>query len=463
MRIPNSLSRLAFLAACLFFAFLGGFVASHFKWFPHSFLAPALDQGAQVFSGEATKLHHQAPARHDFEGVMAYDQDGKQIPSEAVPAGDGVILLTSFWPEYDWRPGIRLIDRTGKTLHHWDVDLDRIWPESPYQDGAESFYGNENYIHGSYLFDNGDVLFNVEYMGLVRLDKNGSIVWKLDRHTHHSVTRDEDGNFWVCEMNWITDVNVALTRFFGLIPPFTEDCALKVSPAGEVLESISILEIVCNTEFRSLLWRAGPHVPTRTTDPLHMNDVEPLPSKLADQYPLLAAGDLVVSLYQPNLVFVFDPKTKKVKWSKVTPLVHQHDPDFIGDGWISVFNNNADGTPAGIILGGSTQLDFHTSTGEMRQTYPRLPAPKASGAHKPERQFYTPVGGKSQLLANGNWLLTEAVGARILEVNTLGRTVWEWAQQRQDDGKMISEVLEGTWYPYSAEQVRSWSRGVGGK
>jgi hypothetical protein len=458
VRQSNLLPRLAFLAACLFFAFLGGFVASHFQLFPHSFLAPALDQGVQVFSGEATKLHHQAPARHDFVGVMAYDQNGKALAKEAVPAGDGVILLTSFWPEYDWRPGIRLIDRTGKTLHHWDVDLQKIWPEFPYTDGAESFYGNENYIHGSYLFDNGDVLFNVEYMGLVRLDRNGNIVWKLDRHTHHSVTRDEDGNFWVCEMNWITDIQVALTRFFGLIPPFTEDCALKVSPEGKVLEEISILEIICKSEFRSLLWRAGPHVPTRTTDPLHMNDVEPLPRALAEQYPLFAAGDLVVSLYQLNLVMVFDAKSKQVKWSRITPLVHQHDPDFIGDGWISVFNNNADGTPNGIILGGSTQLDFQTNTGEMRQVYPRVPAPSPRKGGHQERQFYTPVGGKSQLLQNGHWLLTEAVGARVLEIDPEGHTVWEWAQQRHEDGKMVSEVLEGTWYPYSAEQVAGWSK-----
>ena len=457
MRIPNSLSRLAFLAACLFFAFLGGFVASHFQLFPHSFLATALDQGAQVFSGEATKLHHQAPARHDFVGVLAYEPNGKVIDQQAVPAGDGVILLTSFWPEYDWRPGIRVIDRTGAVLHHWDVDLQKIWPEFPYQDGAETFFGNENYIHGSYLFDNGDVLFNVEYMGLVRMAKHANVVWKINRHTHHSVTRDEDGNFWVCEMNWITDLQVALTRFFGLMPPFTEDCALKVSPAGEVLESISILELICKSEFRSLFWRAGPDVATHTTDPLHMNDVEPLPSKLAAQYPQFAAGDLVVSLYQLNLVLVFDPKSKTIKWSRIMPLVHQHDPDFIGDGWITVFNNNADGTPTGLILGGSKQLGFDTKSREMRQIYPRLDA-TAPNQRRAERQFYTPVGGKAQLLDNGNWLLTEAVGARILEVDRAGRTVWEWAQQRHADGKMVSEVLEGSWYPYAAEQVRMWAK-----
>ena len=182
----------------------------------------------------------------------------------------------------------------------------------------------------------------------------------------------------------------------------------------------------------------------------------PLPTRLADQYPLFEAGDLVVSLYQLNLVFVFDPETKKVKWSRITPLVHQHDPDFIGDGLISVFNNNADGTPEGIILGGSSMLQFQTKTQEMTQIYPRLDGPSAKTSK--ERVFYTPVGGKAQQLDNGNWLLTEAVGARILEVDTQGRTVWEWCQKRHDDGVMISEVLEGTWYPYTSEQVAAWAK-----
>jgi len=462
------LPRIAFFAACLFFAFLFGFIASHFELFPHGTIAPALDEAVRLVENPSKLMdgvpkRHQSEARHDFAGVLAYDEQGKLIPNEQIDAGDGCILITSFWPEYDWRPGLRLIDRRGETLHHWDVDLAKIWPESPYTDGAEAFYGTESYIHGSYVFDNGDVLFNVEYVGLVRLDKHSNVVWKLDRHTHHSVTRAEDGNFWVCEMNWITDLQHALLNFYGLEVPFVEDMVLKVSPEGEVLQQVSILDMVCRSDLRSMLFRAGAEVPTRTFDPLHLNDVEELSSAMAAQYPMFAAGDLVVSLFQFNLVMVFDPNTREVKWTQVTPFVHQHDPDFLGDGWISVFNNNSDGSPLGIISGGSQMLAFRPHTGEQYGIYPeKLDASllaatkKAPSGH--ERRFYTRVGGKAQKLPTGNWLIVEAVGGRLFEVDERRHTVWEWCQQRSDDGVMVAEVLEGTWYPFSREQVAGWSR-----
>lgn len=447
-----SISRLAFGVSCLFLAFLGGFVVCHFRLFPHAILAPALDQAEQLLTGKGATLHHQTLARHDFVGVVVHDQDNGSAPPTRDPLTSGLILLTSYWPEHDWRPGIRLIDRSGKVLHDWDIDTHSIWPESPYHDGSEIFCGQETYVHGTYLFENGDVLLNVEYRGLVRLDAAGKVLWHLDRHTHHAISRDDDGNFWVCEMRWITDISEALTRFFGLIPPFTEDRILKVSPAGEVLQEISMLDLICHGEFKSLLWRAGPEAPTRTIDPLHLNDIEPLSAAMANQYPLFAAGDLVVSLYQLNLVFVFDPKTKRVKWHSCMSLVHQHDPDFIGGGRISVFNNNADGTPDGAILGGTQLLAFDTNSPSIEQIYP---SPSAKPDH--ERKFYTPVGGKAQLLDGGHWLLTEAVAGRVFEIDREGRTIWEWGQQRREHGREISEVLEGTWYPYSAEQVASWT------
>lgn len=42
-------------------------------------------------------------------------------------------------------------------------------------------------------------------------------------------------------------------------------------------------------------------------DLTHLNDVEPLPDSIAGEYPLFEAGDLVVSLRNPHLVFVMDP------------------------------------------------------------------------------------------------------------------------------------------------------------
>lgn len=440
MLSKDFLPRLVFVLACAFLAFLYGFAASHFGWFPHGFLSRALDQATQLGERATIDLHHVHPARHDLSGVAA----------TAGHSAAGVTLVSSYWPDDDWKPGIRLIDGDGAVLHHWTTDPTAIWPESPHADGLRgNFHLASNYVHGAHLFENGDVLFNIEYLGLVRMNAAGEVLWRLDRRTHHSVHRADDGTFWVCAARWVEEAGDVIRRFPGLVPPISEDLVLQVSPDGEVLREISVLEVVfAHPELKALIWKIG-H--TRTTDVLHLNDVEPLSAELAGDYPMFAAGDLVLSLRYIDLVFVMDPGTKAVKWWRAEPHRWQHDPDFIGDGWISVFDNNPDGSLDGAFLGGSRLLAYQPHTGAMRQIYP------APGGAAGERRFYTMMGGKAQLLENGHWLLTEAQFGRLFEIDEHGHTVWEWGQQRHADGKTVSEVLEGTRYPQiSPEIVRSW-------
>ena len=446
-------ARFAFVGSCVFFAFLGGFALSHFHWGPYAFFDEALDE-ARAAVHPAKGHHHEHPAKHDFEGAVAWNAAEEKLADAGAGRGDDVVLLTSYWPEHGWKPGIRVIDRGGRVLHSRPVDVPAIWPTPP----ATAFthptvHDAEPYVHGTWLFPDGDALLNVEYLGLARLDPRGDVVWKLDRQTHHAIHRCDDGNFWVCEARWVTAQDEALHRFPGLVPPFVEDRVIEVSPHGDVLKEISVLELLFASEYRNLLWRAAAELPIRRPDPLHLNDVEQLPAAMASRYPTLAAGDLMVSLCFVNAVLVFDPVTLHVKWVATLPLLRQHDPDFLGDGWISVFDNNTDGSPDGSILGGSSLLAFEPATGAMRTIYP--PQQPAS-AH--ERRFYSEYGGKAQLLPDGDWLLTEATAGRVFEVDPSGRTVWEWAPPRHDDGHTISEVLEGTAYPYSPRQVAAWPR-----
>jgi len=76
----------------------------------------------------------------------------------------------------------------------------------------------------------------------------------------------------------------------------------------------------------------GPHVQEIDDDPLHLNDIEPLPASMASEYPLFDAGDLLVSLRYPDLVLVVDPDSETVKWYESRYFTRQHDPDFLGNG-----------------------------------------------------------------------------------------------------------------------------------
>jgi hypothetical protein len=303
-----------------------------------------------------------------------------------------------------------------------------------------------------HLFENGDVLLNLEYMGLARIDARGNVLWTLDRAVHHGLHRDDDGNFWIVSARLIESQAEINRRFFGLRRPLVEDCILQVSPDGKLLKEFSLLELFYGSEYRGLILTPS-HDNAREFDVLHTNDVEPLSRAMAAQYPLFSAGDLMVSMREPSVVMVFSPETKTIKWLITGPILHQHDPDFLGDGWISVFDNNSDGTAAGIALGGSRLVAFRPHTGERRQIYP---TEKPASTH--ERRFYTPTGGKSQSLPSGHYLITEATAARVFEIDAEGRTVWEWGHERHEDGKTVSEVLEGTLYEIDAEVVRQWAR-----
>jgi hypothetical protein len=211
-----------------------------------------------------------------------------------------------------------------------------------------------------------------------------------------------------------------------------------VSEQGDVLENIRVLDILYANDLEHLLFQYD----RLHGDVLHTNDVEPLDASLAGEYPLFDAGDLLVSLRWLNLVFVFDPETMEVKWHASGPFIWQHDPDFLGNGWIGVFDNNRVRGEA--TAEGSRIIAFQPHTDS---TYV---------AFQPTHldRFYTHERGKWQQLENGNMLLTEAATGRVVEVSPDGRAVWEWIHEPY--GTRVPSVTKATRVDLTREEVASW-------
>lgn len=299
-------------------------------------------------------------------------------------------------------------------------------------------------VQGSHVFPDGDLLVNVEYAGAVRMNSCGEVRWALPAGNHHSIERADDGSFW------IPGVTRTARRgspghprgFPGLGRPVYQDLMLRVSADGEVLQSINLLDVLYENGLVRQLVRSnfgyGPDV-------THLNDIQPLPDSLADEYPMFEAGDLAVSLKYENLVMVVDPETEEVKWHASEPFIRQHDPDWMGDGWIGVFDNNQDGTARGRLLGGSRIVALRPRTDSLRVIFPT------------ERSdpFYTSVRGKWQELENGNLLLTESGAGRVVEVAPDGRSVWEWVVAPYDSTH-VPYVSRGARLELSREQVAAW-------
>lgn len=426
----DTVAKLGFVVSLVFLAFFYGFAANAFEWFPNSYLERAWEQYKAVSPFRNDNVPYLKTQVYEWTGVKIDDRERIQ---------PGLTLIATVWKDFGWTPGVKLINPDGRTLHQWRIETTEIFSGGPEGRGELRNWAT---LHGTHLLPNGDLVVNVEHVGTARMNACGEVAWRLE-NTHHSITRAEDGSFWVPmrRSGPGQEGGNDPSEFPGLHPPLYHEVLTHVSEDGEILDTIDILDLLYANDLDRFIWKSRSIGP----DVTHLNDVEPLSSSMADDYPLFEAGDLLVSLRNLDLVMVIDPESARVKWHASEPFIRQHDPDFIGDGWIGVFDNNDDGTVRGKRLGGSRILAVEPTSDSTKLLFP---TPRSD-------HFYTQVMGKWQRLKNGNLLLTESTAGRVVEVAPDGRTVWEWAAPPDDESR-VPEVSEGTRYDLTAEDIASW-------
>lgn len=438
MSFSVSFAKIWFIISFTVLAFLYGTAVGKWEWFPHSFLNRAVDQARSTIS--VSYFQQQGPTT--FTSSPKYDRKGVRIPrpEEVQP---GLTLISSSWkgPE-GWEPELRLIGRRGEVLHEWRLNREEVFQEAWKAEPSKAG------VHGSYLLPDGDVVMNLDYVGMVRFDACGEVKWTVSEGNHHSISWAEDGSFWVPGVSYSRQTSTPAypDGFPGLNKSIWMDRLLHISSNGGVLERINVLDVLRENGLERYIAKArGPKVGKIDNDPIHLNDIESLSASMADEYPLFEAGDLVVSLRYPSLVFVLDPETTEIKWYESRHFTRQHDPDFIGEGWIGVFDNQRDGTKRGTLLGGTRIVKIQPHTDSV--TVP-FPTPRSE-------PHYTPWQGKWQQLSNGNMIVVETAGGRVAEVNPSGHTVWEWIQTPINDSKVPS-VTKATRHDLTRSDVASW-------
>lgn len=403
-------------------AFILGIAVSYLRLPPYWWAVNAWDQ-VKEFMAEPDRL---MPIVHDFEGVRTHKPD---------LLAPGSTLITSYFPEFDWKAGARLIDADGEILHAWHVDANALFGQ----------HHKNPYIHGAHLFPNGDLLVSFEFIGMVRVSACGDVIWThSDPRTHHSISATADGAFWTSGNEILRSADGRNEKLLNLFTfPVYEDLFLKISADGEVLKSVKSIEVMDKADLHKVVLQTGQRF---GGDVFHLNDVEELSPEMADEYPLFEAGDIAVSLRDLHLLMVLNPDTLEVKWHSNSDTLSQHDVDFIGDGWIGAFDNNFDRTEDGRVMGGSRVVAIRPHTGERDVLFPKEGSPP----------FYTKWSGKWQMLENGNILLTEARAGRALEVTGAGEPVWEWVIE-PFDAQHVAEVMEASRYPFTADDVSAWT------
>lgn len=351
-------------------------------------------------------IHFLRPAAYEGQGVTVNSGGGQ----------DDLILLSGFLEDNN---KARLIRRDGTVVAEWVFSASAIYPDAGFF--REPPMTDWNAItHGTIIAPDGDVVFSFESGGLVRMDRCGQVKWATHEVSHHSPNWTDDGGIVIAGGRYIDKPSREIAWPFA--GPYWEDYLFVFDADGNKVTERPATEIFIENGMAPQVTSSS-SFKTRVDGEFHLNEIEELSPELAPDFPMFAAGDLLYSFRNLNMLMVTDAAGRKVKWWKVGPFVRQHDPDFQKGGRITVFGNQSDETPDGSLAGGSRIWEIDPATDAVRTLYGGTEA----------QHVYSAERSTHQLLPNGNLMITLAQQGRAFEVTPAGEVVWEYVNRWDAD------------------------------
>ncbi len=409
---------------CIVSALVFGAVVAEFQ------LSPLYDFFGQAFSAaSALKIktfeYNQTrstdlwvPTRSAAAGVTRWDK---------AQAFNGYTFILSAHAQQ-----AQLIDMKGRTVHTWAMPFRKAWPTHPHL--KHLVEPNYTAWRQAVLMPNGDVI--VVYIGqgaapwgygLARIDKDSNVLWTVNDHFHHDVTVGEDGNIYSL-VHRIS--NEKVPELPEIKQPYFRDYIVVVSPDGKVLREIDLFDAVVRrfketgeeTKLYSFIYR-------RNGDFLHTNTAKYIPAGFAAGNPALEEGQILVSFRSMSMVAAVAPESGEVVWTLQGPWKNQHDPDMLPNGNLLIFDNKG----RRVVGGKSAVMEYDPVEEEVVWLYTGM-----------KHDFDSSIRGVQQQLANGNILITESQGGRILEVTPDKKLVWEWVSPfKSSPDKAFTAVVMG--------------------
>ncbi len=403
----DRLERFSKYTALVVLGFLYGIGVGKYALPPATQLKQALDaaqdwkENWRHYFGIRSKYVEPTPRNQG--GVTVYDRE------RAFP---GYTFVTA---NFEGIAQALLLDMEGKIVHRWKVDPGQLWPDRIQASPAGILHDMN--IHGALMTPEGDVIMNVYGTGTVRLDRCSRPLWDIGSDTHHDLDLLPNGDVLLLGEPKVWETRPDRPRLYpGPAGFYLDQTVLRLDAQGKLLEEWSLIDALYASGRQELLFSApGSAVVSRAEDPIHNNNIEVLRPEMADAFPLFEAGDIMVSFRNTNTILVLDGKTHRVKWSTTGPFLGQHDPDFLPNGHILIYDNR--------MSGGSPKFG-NTRIIELDPTTQKI-VWKWEG--KGKYAFYSRSRGEQQVLPNGNILSVDSHGGRVFEIDReSGDVVWEW-------------------------------------
>jgi len=301
----------------------------------------------------------------------------------------GYLLVSGFRPENGISSVYLYSLKKNKVLHTWVPPIEEIHrrtPEFTREVNSRALYRAQH----PYLMKNGDVIFGSGEGPLARVGVCGDLKWVVNRHFHHSLHMDHEGNLVAVHVNEKNERNAT----------YRDDGFAIIDPGdGRIIREYSLVDILNSNGYSGLVFGTG----VLEYDRIHLNDAEPI--LVADQH--VQVGDVMLSSRHLSTVLLFRPATNKVVWLKTGPWLNQHDIDYPGNGIFSIFGNNNIRFPneeanvktseegaKGWAFGGSKIFLYKPTTGEVATLFDRQLG-----------EVRNPTEGLQRILPNGDlWI-----------------------------------------------------------
>ncbi len=264
---------------------------------------------------------------------------------------------------------------------------------------------------------------------MVRLTSESEVMWKNMLHFHHGFDVGEDGRIYGLTHRFRNDLPNELRH---LPEPVLSDYLTVVSPEGETLKQVSLIDAIERSPYKPQLWSIGYYT---LEDPLHTNAVDVLSAEDAEALsrgiPAAEAGQVLLSFRElgGGTIALLDVEQEEIVWAQHGAWRSQHDPDILPNGNIMMFDNLGNFG----ANGRSRVIEIDPATTGIVWQY---------GGTEDE-QLHSIIRSSIDPLPNGNVLITESDAGRLLEVTREGDIVWEYINPirvTDDDGESLIPI-----------------------